>query len=247
MIPIRDHNPSGQVPYVTYVLMALNIGIFLSYWPLFDDPRALNVFFYDWAMVPALVSQQGTYETLLTSMFLHGGWMHLAGNMLFLWIFGDNMEEEMGHVGYLVFYLACGLAAALTHLISAPLSQVPTVGASGAIAGVMGGYLLLFPRAKVDIFIILIIIFRIISIPAWIMLVLWFALQIFGGLGADPETGGVAYWAHAGGFVAGILLTLPIFLRRGGQRYWEQTDGHPPHPEAEYRYVRSAIPKVTRK
>jgi len=247
MFPIRDHNPSGRVPYVTYVLMALNIGIFLSYWPLFSDPRALNSFFYEWAMVPVLVSQQGTYETLFTSMFLHGGWMHLAGNMLFLWIFGDNMEDEMGHVGYLVFYLACGIAAGVTHLISAPLSQVPTVGASGAIAGVMGGYLLLFPRAKVDILIILVIIFRIITIPAWIMLALWFALQIFGGFGANPETGGVAYWAHAGGFIAGILLTIPVFLRRGGQRFWERTDGHPPHPEATYRYVRSSIPKVTRK
>ncbi len=247
MFPIRDHNPSGRVPYVTYVLMALNIGIFLSYWPLFSDPRALNGFFYEWAMVPILVTQEGTYETLVSSMFLHGGWMHLAGNMLFLWIFGDNMEDEMGHVGYLIFYLACGIAAGFTHLLSAPMSQVPTVGASGAIAGVMGGYLLLFPKAKVDILIILIIIFRIISIPAWIMLVLWFALQIFGGFGADPETGGVAYWAHAGGFIAGIVLTVPVFLRRGGQRFWEQTDGHPPHPEATYRYVRSSIPKVTRK
>ena len=247
MFPIRDHNPSGRVPYITYALMALNIGIFLSYWPLFNDPRALNVFFYEWAMVPVLVSQQGTYETLFTSMFLHGGWMHLAGNMLFLWIFGDNMEDEMGHVGYFIFYLACGLAAGLAHLVSAPMSQVPTVGASGAIAGVMGGYLLLFPRAKVDILVILVVIFRIISIPAWIMLALWFGFQVFGGFGADPDAGGVAYWAHAGGFVAGILLTLPLFLRLGGQRFWERTEGHPPHPEATYRYVRSSIPKVTRK
>lgn len=247
MFPIRDHNPSGRVPYVTYALMALNVGIFLSYWPLFNDPRALNVFFYEWAMVPVLVSQQGAYETLLTSMFLHGGWMHLAGNMLFLWIFGDNMEDEMGHVGFFIFYLACGLVAGFTHLVSAPMSQVPTVGASGAIAGVMGGYLLLFPRAKVDILVILVVIFRIISIPAWIMLALWFGFQVFGGFGADPDAGGVAYWAHAGGFVAGILLTLPLFLRLGGQRFWERTEGHPPHPEATYRYVRSSIPKVTRK
>ena len=247
MIPIRDHNPSGRVAYVTYALMALNIGIFLSYWPLFSDPRALNSFFYDWAMIPALVTQDGTYTTLISSMFLHGGWMHLAGNMLFLWIFGDNMEDEMGHVSYLVFYLACGLAAGGAHLASAPLSQVPTVGASGAIAGVMGGYLLLFPKAKVDILLILIIIFRIISIPAWIMLMLWFGLQLFGGVGADPDTGGVAYWAHAGGFIAGLLFTLPVFMARGGRRFWDITEGHPPHPEAEYRIGKTSIPHVIRK
>lgn len=247
MLPIRDHNPSGQTPFVTYALMALNIGIFLSYWPLFDNPRALNIFFYDWAMTPVLVTQTGDYMTILSSMFLHGGWLHLAGNMLFLWIFGDNMEEEFGHVGYLIFYLACGAAAAVAHLVSAPMSQVPTVGASGAIAGVMGGYLLLFPKARVDILIILIVIFRIFTIPAWIMLGLWFGLQVFGGFGADPDTGGVAYWAHAGGFIAGIVLTLPVFLRNGGPAFWDRTDGHPPHPEAQYRYVKTTIPKVTRK
>lgn len=247
MIPIRDHNPSGRVPYVTYLLMAMNIGIFLSYWPLFNDPRALNAFFFDWAMVPVLVTQDSSYTTMISSMFLHGGWMHLAGNMLFLWIFGDNMEDEMGHAGFAAFYVLAGIAAGMVHVISAPLSEVPTVGASGAIAGVMGGYLLLFPKAKVDILIILIIIFRIISIPAWIMLMLWFAFQVFGGIGSNPDVGGVAYWAHAGGFVAGIILTLPVFLTRGGPAFWGRTDGHPPHPEATYPYVSSSVPKVTRK
>lgn len=247
MLPIRDHNPSGKTPYVTYALIALNVGIFLSYWPLFSDPRAINAFFFEWAMLPVLVTQEAAYESMFTSMFLHGGWMHLAGNMLFLWIYGDNMEEEFGHLGYLIFYLACGIAAAVTHVAAAPYSQVPTVGASGAIAGVMGGYLLLFPKARIDIFIFLIIIFRIIPIPAWIVLGLWFALQIFGGVGADPDQGGVAYWAHAGGFVAGILLTLPLFLRRGGTGYWDRTQGHPPHPEAKYKLVRTSIPRVSRK
>lgn len=247
MIPIRDHNPSGRVPYVTYLLMAMNIGIFLSYWPLFNDPRALNAFFFDWAMVPVLVTQDSSYTTMISSMFLHGGWMHLAGNMLFLWIFGDNMEDEMGHAGFAAFYVLAGIAAGMVHVISAPLSEVPTVGASGAIAGVMGGYLLLFPKAKVDILIILIIIFRIINIPAWIMLMLWFAFQVFGGIGSNPDVGGVAYWAHAGGFVAGIILTLPVFLTRGGPAFWGRTDGHPPHPEATYPYVSSSVPKVTRK
>ena len=247
MIPIRDHNPSGRTPYVTYALMAANIGIFLSYVGLFADQRALMLFFYEWAMTPVLVTNEGTYGTLFSSMFLHGGWLHLAGNMLFLWIFGDNMEEEFGHVGFLVFYLACGLAAALAQLASAPLSQVPTVGASGAIAGVMGGYLLLFPKAKVDILIFIIFIIRIISIPAWIMLGLWFIFQLFGGVGSNADMGGVAYWAHAGGFIAGAFLTIPLFLRRGGARYWDRTEGHPPHPEAQYKFAKSSIPKVPRR
>lgn len=247
MFPIRDHNPSGRTPYVNYALMAVNIVVFLSYWSLFSDPRALNMFFYEWAMVPRLVTEQGTYHTVLTSMFLHGGFMHLAGNMLFLWIFGDNLEDEMGHVGYLLFYLAAGVGAALAHVMASPMSPVPTVGASGAIAGVMGGYLLLFPKAKVDILIIFIFFFRIITIPAWIMLALWFAFQIFGGASSDLSTGGVAYWAHAGGFVIGIALTLPLFLRHGGRTFWTRTEGHPPHPEAKYSYVRTSVPKVTRR
>ncbi|MEM8775303.1 MAG: rhomboid family intramembrane serine protease [Pseudomonadota bacterium] len=247
MLPIRDHNPSGRTPYVTYALMALNIFIFLSYVPLFNEPAKLNAFFYEWAMVPAIVSQEGQYYSIFSSMFLHGGWMHLAGNMLFLWIFGDNIEEEMGHVGYLLFYLASGVAAAVAHLVSAPFSGVPTVGASGAIAGVMGAYLLLYPKARVDILFFIVIIIRIFTIPAWILLSLWFLLQIFAGAGADPNGGGVAYWAHAGGFVAGVLFALPVFLRLGGTEYWARTEGHPPHPETQYKYVRSSIPKVRRR
>ncbi|MGR3697538.1 MAG: rhomboid family intramembrane serine protease, partial [Roseovarius sp.] len=178
MFPIRDHNPSGRRPYVTYGLIALNIVIFISYWPLFANERALNLFFYDWAMIPAKVTQLGDFSGLLTSMFLHGGALHLAGNMLFLWIFGDNMEDRMGHLPYLGFYLATGVAAGLAHILGSPGSMVPTVGASGAIAGVMGGYLLLFPRARVDILLFFFVFFRIIPIPAAIMLVLWFALQV---------------------------------------------------------------------
>ena len=173
--------------------------------------------------------------------------MHLAGNMLFLWIYGDNMEDEMGHVPFLLFYLAAGIAAGLIHVVSAPFSMVPTVGASGAIAGVMGGYLLMFPKAKVDIFIFLVVYIRVLPIPAFIVLLLWFGMQFIGGIGADPDTGGVAYWAHAGGFVAGFLLTIPVWLREGGQAFWVRTDYHPPHPEATYKYVRSNIPKVRRK
>lgn len=244
MFPIRDHNPSGRTPYVTYLLMAVNIAVFLSYVGLFNDPRGLNMFFLEFGAVPVLVSSGEGTLSLLTSMFLHGGWMHLAGNMLFLYIFGDNVEDEMGHLPYLGFYLAAGILAGLIHVISAPYSSVPTVGASGAIAGVMGGYLLLFPKARVDILLILIVIFRVFPIPAWIMLMLWFGMQFIGGIGTDPQSGGVAYWAHAGGFVAGLVLTLPVWLKRGGPAFWRRTDGHPPHPEATY--ARSSIPKVRR-
>lgn len=247
MFPIRDHNPSGRRPYVTYGLIALNIVIFISYWPLFANERALNLFFYDWAMIPAKVTQLGDFSGLLTSMFLHGGALHLAGNMLFLWIFGDNMEDRMGHLPYLGFYLATGVAAGLAHILGSPGSMVPTVGASGAIAGVMGGYLLLFPRARVDILLFFFVFFRIIPIPAAIMLVLWFALQVMAGLGSDPDMGGVAYWAHAGGFVAGLALTLPVFLRLGGPLFWRETHGSPPHPAPDYRFRPSSIPTVRKR
>lgn len=247
MFPLRDHNPSEKTPFVTYALIAANVVVFLSYYGLMSDPRAINGFFMEWALIPAAVSSGEGLHGLLTSLFLHGGIMHLAGNMLFLWIFGDNLEEDLGHFGFLLFYLACGVGASVAHIAAAPWSTVPTVGASGAIAGVMGGYLLLFPKARVDILLFFIVIVRIITIPAWIMLGLWFSLQVFGGAGTNPDEGGVAYWAHAGGFVAGIVLTLPLFLRRGAARYWSRTDGHPPHPEAKYRYVRSHIPQVPRK
>jgi len=245
MFPIRDHNPSGRIPYVTYALMALNIGIFLSYVPILSDNRALYEFYNAFALVPARVGAGYGFEGLLTSQFLHGGWMHLAGNMLFLYIYGDNIEDEMGHVPYLIFYLAAGVAAGLTQVAFEPTSTVPMVGASGAIAGVMGAYLLLFPKAKVDILIIFVVFFRIFPIPAWILLSLWLGMQFIGGFAASADVGGVAYWAHAGGFIAGLVGAIPIWLKRGGTDFWQRTDGHPPHPEATYpRLTRSRIPKV---
>lgn len=243
MFPIRDHNPSERTPFVTYALLAANIAIFLAYWPFYSsDPQALAAFWDAWAMRPIEVSQGIDMHTLVTSMFLHGGWMHLAGNMLFLWIFGDNLEDQLGHVPYLIFYLACGIVADLGQLLADPSSPIPTVGASGAIAGVMGGYLLLFPKARVDIIIIFIVFFKIIPVPAWLMLGLWMAFQLFNGITADVSQGGVAYWAHAGGFVAGLALLIPFWLKRGGQGFWTRTEGHPPHPEATYR--RSGVPVV---
>lgn len=247
MFPIRDHNPSGRTPYVTYALILLNCGIFLSYWSMMNDTRAINLLFYNWAMIPARISMGENTQTLVTSMFLHGSVMHLLGNMLFLFIFGDNLEDEMGHVGFTLFYLATGIAAGLAQYITAPYSPVPTVGASGAIAGVMGGYLLLFPKARVDVLVIFIVFFRVFPIPAWVMLAIWFAIQVFGGLGTTGDQGGVAYWAHTGGFVAGMLLALPVWLRRGGAAFWTSTQGIPPHPGTHYDLTRSRIPKVRRK
>ena len=245
MFPIRDHNPSGRTPYVVYALIAVNIAIFLLQLPYSGNDRALAGFWGNFALYPAAVTQYGDYTGILTSMFLHAGWMHIGGNMLFLWIFGDNLEDQMGHVGFLIFYLACGILAALAHIYSAPGSTVPTVGASGAIAGVMGGYLLLFPRARVDVVVIIVIFFRVFTLPASVMLGIWFALQVFGGFSTPAQGSGVAFWAHAGGFVAGIVLTLPVWLRRGGAGFWNRTHGQPPHPEITYR--RSSIPPVRRR
>lgn len=232
MIPLRDHNPSERTPIVTWALLALNIGIFLSYYPaLSGSERALLGFYGIWALVPAEISQGIEYSTLFSYMFLHGGWMHLIGNMLFLYIFGDNLEDQLGHIGFLLFYLICGVAAGYGQVLAGPYSTVPTVGASGAIAGVMGGYLVFFPRARVDLLLILFVFIKVITIPAWLLLGLWFALQIANGAASDASGGGVAYWAHAGGFVAGVLLILPAWLRRGGAAFWQQSHGAPPHPE----------------
>ena len=247
MFPIRDHNPSGRSPYVTFTLIALNVVIFLGYWTTLQSEAQLNAFFYQWGLVPGSFMQGQGMATLITSMFLHAGWMHIAGNMLFLWIFGDNLEDEMGHGGFLLFYLLGGIAAAAAQIAAAPFSPIPMVGASGAIAGVMGGYLLLFPKARVDVLFIFVIIFRIFPIPAWIVLGVWFAIQLFSGAAMPGDEGGVAYWAHAGGFAAGLVLALPALIRRGGRAYWQRTEGHPPHPEAQYPISRSSIPRVPKR
>jgi len=247
MFPIRDHNASGRVPYVTYALILLNAGIFFSYWLTIPSEPQLSVFFVEWGLVPRRVMGGADLHGLFTSMFLHGGFMHLAGNMLFLYIFGDNLEDILGHLKYLGFYLLSGLAAAAAQIGADPSSFVPMIGASGAVAGVMGGYLLLFPRAKVDILIIFVVFFRIFPIPAWIMLGLWFAMQLFSGFSIPGDGGGVAYWAHAGGFIAGVVLLLPAWLGLGGLAFWNRTHGQPAHPQATYPSVRSSIPRIGRR
>ena len=250
MFPIRDHNPSTRTPFVTWALIVVNVVIFLSYFPTLSGSEArLLAFFADWALVPAEVLAGADAHTVLTSMFLHGGWMHLIGNMLFLWIFGDNMEDLLGHLGFLAFYVVSGLAAAAGQILAGPGSSIPMVGASGAIAGVMGGYLLFFPRARIDVLVIIFFLIKVLTVPAWLMLGLWFGLQLVNGLSMDIANGGVAYWAHAGGFAAGAILVMPMWLRRGGVAYWQRWHGRPPHDEVAYvveRRRRSSIPRVRR-
>ncbi|VDC33313.1 rhomboid family intramembrane serine protease [Pseudogemmobacter humi] len=246
MFPIRDHNPSGRLPFVTIALIVANVLVFLAYFPGASELWLMR-FYYNWGLVPDSALSLHRAETLLTHMFLHGGWMHLIGNMLFLWIFGDNLEEEMGHFRFLLFYLATGLAAAALQILPDPGSKVPMVGASGAIAGVMGAYLLLYPRAKVDVLLIFVIFFRIFTLPAWIVLGVWFGIQLFSGLTTPTAEGGVAWFAHIGGFLAGVGLALPLWLRRGGSGYWRRTEGHPPCPDAAWPLAKSNIPKVGRR
>ena len=247
MFPIRDHNPSGRTPYVTYALIAANIAVFLAYWYGLQSESALGEFFYTWGLVPQVVLSGHNLPSLITHMFLHGGWMHLAGNMLFLWIFGDNLEDLIGHAKFLAFYLLAGLAAAALQIAVDPASQAPMVGASGAIAGVLGGYLLLFPRARVDVVIILIIIFKVFPVRAWIMLCLWFGVQVFSGVTTPAQDGGVAYFAHIGGFIAGLVLCFPLWRSLGGAQFWQENHGKPPHPAAEYEVGKSRIPSVVRR
>lgn len=249
MFPIRDHNPSLTTPWVTWALIGVNVAIFLLTLPLMGDTRAAGTLFEIFALVPARVSAGESYAGFLTSMFLHGGFLHIFGNMLFLWIFGDNLEDQFGHLPFLGFYLASGIGAALAQYLADPASPVPMVGASGAIAGVMGGYLLMFPRARVDILVIIVFLVRIVVLPAWLMLGLWFGIQAVSGyLSLGVAGGGVAYLAHAGGFIAGLLLTLPVWLRAGGTRFWDRFHGMPPHPEARpVRLRKTPIPEVRRR
>lgn len=244
LIPIRDHNPGTKRPYVTYVLLATNVIVFVSYFSLFANDAALSRFFVKWGMVPALIGEGWGYQTLLTHQFVHGGGLHLAFNMLFLWVFGDNMEEAWGHWRFLGFYLACGVLAALAQYVSEPESFIPMVGASGAIAGVLGGYILMYPRARIDMFLFLLVFFRTIPIPAWLVLGGWFGMQVLAGLGPNATEDGVAYWAHIGGFISGIALTLPLWVAKGGRAVWVRSDGHPPHSDARYRFGRTDIPRA---
>ena len=204
MIPLRDSHPSRTTPVVTISLIAVNSLVFLYQFSL--DAYSLNHFVATYGLVP----DRFHFLPVLTSMFLHGGWAHLIGNMWFLWIFGDNVEDILGRVKYLLFYLLCGIAATLAHYAVNLDSRVPMVGASGAIAGVMGAYMLKFPHSRVTTLVVAIIFFTTVELPAWVVLVYWFVIQFFSGLGtigySHLSQGGTAWFAHIGGFVAGLIL-----------------------------------------
>ncbi len=218
MIPSRDENPTQTRSYVTLSLIAINVAVFLYELSLSSADEA-QAFFASFAIIPAALSHPASpaaYGTILTSMFLHGGWMHLIGNMWFFWIFGNNIEDSVGHFRFIIFYLLCGVAAALTQVALAPDSEVPMIGASGAISGILGAYMMLFPRARVVTLVPIWFFLQFIRVPAVVFLVVWFGLQFLSGLVSRQfaMTGGVAFWAHVGGFIAGVLLIVPFKKRR---------------------------------
>jgi membrane associated rhomboid family serine protease len=216
MFPIGDDNTARRsLPVVTYALIALNVLFF------FVELSGGEPFIQRWAFIPLRfgLDPAGTIPTIFTAMFMHAGWLHLGGNMLYLWIFGDNVEDRFGSVKFLIFYLVCGIAATLAQYYVSPGSRIPNVGASGAIAGVLGSYLLLFPQARVRV----LLYNQIVAMPAIFVLGFWIVLQIFAGAGAlfataqSEDVGGVAYMAHVGGFVAGFLFTYLLAGRGPGQ------------------------------
>ena len=210
MFPIGDDNSTGRtVPVVTYALIALNVLFF------FLELNGGEAFIEQWSVVPRRLTQNpgGDFITVFTSMFMHGGWLHLAGNMLYLWIFGDNVEDRFGHAKFTLFYLLCGIAATVAQVAVSMGSNIPNLGASGAIAGVLGAYLILFPRGQVRV-----LMGRgVVPMPALVVIGMWIVLQFINGIGSitqSSETGGVAYMAHIGGFVAGLALTFLFGGRR---------------------------------
>lgn len=238
MIPISDENPTIHTPVMTWLILGLMFAVWFAVEGAGDGFRmAISV--CNWGMVPGELTGQaevGTGVPLgmgmaclidnesvniltpITSMFLHGGWMHILGNALFFWVFGNNIEDSMGPARFIVFYLVCGLAAAGAHVLVDPASPIPTVGASGAIAGILGAYLVLYPKVRVNMLFIFVIFFKIIPLPAWIVLIYWFLVQLLSGWSQltplRPEvTGGVAVWAHVGGFVTGMAL-IGLFVDR---------------------------------
>jgi membrane associated rhomboid family serine protease len=230
MIPLRDAIPSHSFPAATVLVIALNVLIFLYELSL---GRALEMFIMQYGAVPLRFILAGQTEQVSTverflplfaSMFLHGGWLHLGGNMLYLWIFGDNIEDRLGHLGFVVFYLVCGLAAALTQIYINPTSKIPMVGASGAVAGVLGAYLVLFPHSRVVALIPILFFFQVVELPAVLFLVFWFLMQFLSGAVAITATtyatGGVAWWAHIGGFVSGMALGFLLPKRKRPQLQW---------------------------
>jgi membrane associated rhomboid family serine protease len=237
MIPIKDDNPTKTVPMTTIFLIGVNVIAFVFIW--MKGPREMSVWIARLGTIPReIVTMKEIYPpgnlyhapfppalTLVTSMFLHGGWLHLLGNMLYLWIFGDNIEALMGHTRFLVFYLVCGLAATLTHVFILPADTAPMIGASGAVSGLLGAYLLKFPRARIYVLIFFFFFIRIIRVPALLVLGIWFIIQVLNGMGSlqVSQTGGVAWFAHIGGFIAGMILIF-LFAKRDRVRIHRRSE-----------------------
>jgi len=228
MIPIRDTIPSRTYPVINVVIIILNVLVF--FYELSLGPN-LERFIFSFGVIPIkfyyLLSKEPynifkIFVPFLSSIFLHGGWVHIVGNMLYLWIFGDNVEDRMGHFRYLVFYITCGVVASLVHLYINPVSGVPTIGASGAIAGVMGAYFVLYPRSRVITLVPIFFFLQVIEIPAFFFLGFWFLMQFFSGslslITTGQDIGEIAWWAHIGGFICGIVL---VFIFRKRKRYYK--------------------------
>jgi membrane associated rhomboid family serine protease len=219
IFPIKVTQPSYSKPTVTGLLIVANVLVFLhEFWLQMVDPYSLHHFMTIYSLRPAYFH----FSNIFTSMFVHANWIHVIGNMVFLWVFGDNVEDILGHGKYLLFYLLCGMAAAMAQVAIDPSSRIPIVGASGAIAGVMGAYLVKFPRSRV-VMLFWFFFFFTFDLPAWFMLVYWFALQFVSGVGsiAEASQGGTAFFAHVGGFVAGIAL---VYMMGARQPYWRRRD-----------------------
>ncbi|GBE05373.1 MAG TPA: rhomboid family intramembrane serine protease [Nitrospirae bacterium] len=222
MIPYKDDNPTRTFPYVTIGLIAVNTMVFIWQVSIPSDPERIA---FAYGAVPHFMLTFSTVQpihpflSVFTSMFIHGSFLHLFANMLYLWIFGDNIEDRLGKVRFILFYLTCGLLAAYAHALTESHSMVPMIGASGAVSGILGAYLLLFPHAKVRTIVILVFFIQVVRLPALFVIGLWIAIQFINGLlsaGAAPGGGGVAWFAHIGGFISGVLL-IKVFL--GSRKY----------------------------
>ena len=218
MIPLSDENRTRRTPVVSYALLGAIVLAFL--WQLQAGDAAVYAFgliparLVHGALLPPQLDWAPAWATVFTSMFLHGGWMHLGGNLLYLWIFGDNVEDALGRGRFVAFYLLCGVAAALVQTVSETTSIIPMIGASGAISGVLGAYLRLFPHAQVRVLVPLFIVFYTIRVPAWVVLGLWFLFQLASSAMIQPGQGGVAFFAHIGGFLSGLILVGLLMPRR---------------------------------
>lgn len=254
MFPLRDENPTLLTPYVTVALIGINVLVWIYLEGAGFSPDLLSHTVCTYGMIPAEITGKTgdhigvllgpgvgcrfgglTWQALFTSMFLHGGWLHIIGNMWFLWLFGNNVEDSMGHVRYLVFYLLVGVAAGAAQVFSSPDSPVPTVGASGAISGVMGAYLVLYPRIRIHTLFIIFFFIRIIPVPAWLILLYWFGIQLLSGTATPQTGGGVAFWAHVGGFVTGVALVKVFENRRLVEARKAATSAPPQWPQQPWR------------